>query len=285
MIDRYHLRYFLAIIDHGNFTRAADACNVAQPTLSVGIARLEKEVGAALFHRTNRRVELTVAGARLADHARQIEAQFNAAERMGANERPRRVFRLGILNTLPHTVIGRVATALRQWQWGRAEFIEGRERDLAERLATGRVEAALTCVSVTTERWKSVEFYSEGYALALPATHSLARASAIDAADLADTVMIVRRQCEVLPQTSQFFTKRGVRPFFAARTMNDERALAYVAAGLGITVMPDGFVAPGVVRVPLTGFNLVRTIGLVHRGDSELAEPLALVLSDALASG
>jgi hypothetical protein len=49
--------------------------------------------------------------------------------------------------------------------------------------------------------------------------------------------------------------------------------------------MPDGFVAPGVVRVPLTGFNLVRTIGLVHRGDSELAEPLALVLSDALASG
>lgn len=236
-----------------------------------------------LFHRTNRRVDLTATGARLAAYARQIEAQFNAAERIAADDRPRRVFRLGLLNTLPQPVIARVASALARWEGGQAEFIEGRERDLAERLATGRIEAMLTCVGTSAGRWRSAEFYSEGYSLALPEAHPLAGETTIDASQLADNVMIVRRQCEVLPQTSQFFTKRGVRPFFAARTMNDERALAYVAAGLGITVMPDSFVAPGVVRVPLSGFTLTRTIGLVHRSDSDLTEPLTQILGAALA--
>ena len=60
MIDRYHLRYFLAVIDQGNFSRAAEACNVSQPTLSVGVAKLEKALGRPLFRRTNRRVELTL---------------------------------------------------------------------------------------------------------------------------------------------------------------------------------------------------------------------------------
>ena len=75
MIDRYHLRYFLAVIDQGNFSKAAATCNVSQPTLSVGIAKIEKMLGQTLFLRTNRRVELTDAGARLASHARRIEAE------------------------------------------------------------------------------------------------------------------------------------------------------------------------------------------------------------------
>ncbi len=81
MIDRYLLRYFLAVMDEGNFTRAAAHCRVSQPTLSVGIAKLESMVGTPLFNRTNSRVELTTAGARFAQHARRIEAEFAAAER------------------------------------------------------------------------------------------------------------------------------------------------------------------------------------------------------------
>lgn len=282
MIDRYLLRYFLAVIDQGNFTRAAEVCNVAQPTLSVGIAKLEKLVGAALFNRTNRRVDLTATGARLAAHARQIEAQFNAAERLGAEQQPRRLFRLGLLNTLPQDLIGKFATRLARWELGQVELVEGREREIAERLASARVEAALTIVPAEGHRWQAVPLWTEGYSLALPDAHPLAHASVIEAADLADNVMIVRRQCELLGKTSQHFTQRGVRPFFAARTTSDERALAYVAAGLGVTVMPDRFTAPGVVRVPLADFPHSRTVGLVNRGDSDLATPLAELLTEIL---
>ncbi|HYZ48118.1 MAG TPA: LysR family transcriptional regulator, partial [Sphingomonas sp.] len=64
--------------------------------------------------------------------------------------------------------------------------------------------------------------------------------------------------------TSRHFTSRGVRPFFALRTFDDGRALALVQAGLGITVMPESFNAPDVVRPKLAGFDERRTIGLCY---------------------
>src|SRR6201996_5792607 len=99
MIDRYLLRYFLAVIDQGNFSKAAASCHVSQPTLSVGIAKLEGLLGRALFHRTNRRVELTEAGARFAVHARRIEGEFTLAEREVHEAADATDLRLGILQS------------------------------------------------------------------------------------------------------------------------------------------------------------------------------------------
>jgi len=281
MIDRYLLRYFLAVIDRGNFTRAAEACNVSQPTLSVGIAKLEALVGTPLFNRTNRRVDTTPAGARLAVHARQIEAQFNAAERLGEADVPRRTYRLGVLATLPLDFVRAATADLAKLDTVRLELVEGRERELAERLAAGRLDAAITIVPLDDAQWQAVPLWTEGYSLALPESHPLAREAEIDAADLAVETMIARRHCEVLSETSRHFTQRGVRPFFSAKTTRDQQALAYVAAGLGVTVMPDRFTAPGVVRVPLADFAHARTIGLVYRAGESPAEGLAAVLLSA----
>ena len=110
MIDRYLLRYFLAVIDQGNFSRAAAQCNVSQPTLSVGIAKLERLLGVALFNRTNRRVELTEGGARLAVHARRIESDFNLFEQSMRKTPARRLIRLGVLATIPWSWIAQFAT-------------------------------------------------------------------------------------------------------------------------------------------------------------------------------
>ena len=57
MMERYLLRYFLAVVDHGSFNRAASACNVSQPTLSVGIAKLERSLGTPLFVRAGQRTQ------------------------------------------------------------------------------------------------------------------------------------------------------------------------------------------------------------------------------------
>jgi DNA-binding transcriptional LysR family regulator len=265
MIDRYLLRYFLAVIDHGNFSKAAAQCNVSQPTLSVGVAKLERSLGRPLFHRTNRRVELTEAGVRFAVHARRIESEFNLAERDlgGAGARP--TYRLGVLATIPTRWVQALAARFAaSFAEERVELIEGRERDLIERLGRGRIDGALTLVRPNNDRFDSEVLLTEGYRLALPAAHPLAGEAAVAAEALADNVMIVRRQCEALAETSRHFTARGVRPFFTARTMSDDRALALVQAGLGVTVMPDGFAAPGIARPRLIGFDLTRAIGLVH---------------------
>jgi DNA-binding transcriptional LysR family regulator len=271
MIDRYLLRYFLAVIDHGNFSKAATRCNVSQPTLSVGIAKLERLLDRPLFQRTNRRVELTEAGARFAVRARRIEAEFNLAERDVAGDEALNTFRLGVLATIPSTWIAALARRFAEVSaQERVELVEGRERDLLERLGRRRIDAALTIVRPDETRFVSEALLTEGYCLALPQSHPLAAKPVIQAEALADNVMIVRRQCELLPETSRHFTARGVRPFFAARTMDDDRALTLVQAGLGLTVMPDGFTAPGVTRPRLANFDFVRTIGIVHGPPGDL---------------
>lgn len=143
MIDRYLLRYFLAVIDEGNFSRAAVRCNVSQPTLSVGIAKLERLTGRKLFDRTNRRVALTAAGAELAARARRIEAEFIAAERETAAVTARPLMRVGILASIPAAWLGTIArTCAGTVAEEQVEFVEGRERELAEALTRGRTSAA-----------------------------------------------------------------------------------------------------------------------------------------------
>ena len=96
MIERYLLRYFLAVIDSGTFTAAAAQMAVSQPTLSAGIAKLEREVGAKLLRRSSQRIELTEAGSQFAVHARRIEREFNlAAATVGGIAQPA-TLRLGV---------------------------------------------------------------------------------------------------------------------------------------------------------------------------------------------
>jgi len=278
MIDRYLLRYFLAVIDHGNFSRAAEACSVSQPTLSVGIAKLERELGQMLFRRTNRRIELTEAGARFATSARRIEAEFLVAERAVRETPARETFRLGVLATIPTAMIEDFLVELRRMSsTTRLEIVEGGERDLSERLGRGRIDAAVTLLR--GDRPSGVPLFSEGYSLAMAADHPLAHLPVIAPGQLADNVMIVRRHCELLSETSRYFTSHGVRPFFAARTTSEDRALALVRRGLGVTVMPDCFRHPGVVRPALADFAFTRTIGVVPAAH---ADPAAIERSDVV---
>ncbi|PTQ12334.1 LysR family transcriptional regulator [Sphingomonas oleivorans] len=273
MIDRYLLRYFLAVVDYGSFSRAAAQMNVAQPTLSVGIAKLERLLGTPLFVRSSQRVHLTEAGSRFAAHARRIEREFNLAETALVGIRPRPTIRIGILSSIPTDILaGFVAAEAAGAREERYEIIEGGERDLLQRLARGRVDVALTIVRPENDRFARETLLSEGYALALPAGHPLADRESIAGEALADDVMIVRRHCEILSETSRYFTERGVRPFFALRTTNDDRALAMVRAGMGVTVMPESYRAEGVARPGLAGFALRRDIGLLFAAHAEMLQ-------------
>lgn len=285
MIDRYLLRYFLAVIDQGNFSKAAASCNVSQPTLSAGIAKLETLLGRPLFIRTNRRVELTAAAVHLAGHARRIEAEFAAAERAVLEEAAPATIRIGILGSIPAAWIEDYVGRLKGLGGGdRVELIEGRERELTERLGRGGLDVALTVLR-EDGRFRAERLLTEGYSLAMAATHRLADQAVIDGAELAGEPMIVRRHCELLSDTSRYFTARGVRPFFPARVTSDDRALRLVRAGLGVTVMPDSFQAPGVMRPRLADFPFTRDIGLLFGAqvDADMAErPVIRLLAERI---
>jgi DNA-binding transcriptional LysR family regulator len=283
MIDRYLLRYFLAVIDCGSFSKAAQQLNVAQPTLSVGIGKLERLLGASLFHRTSKWVRITEAGSRLAAHARRIENEFNLAEAAVVDMRPARALRLGVISTYPMSQIAdTVKAANRSAEAERLQIVPGNERELLQRLSRGQVDVALTIVRHDSDRFTAEPLFTEHYALAMPSGHPLADKATIAAEDLSDNTMIVRRHCEVLAETSRHFTERGVRPFFAFRGTNDEQVLALVQAGLGLTVMPACYAAKGVVRPLLSGFNMKRAVGFLYAGHADHYQHAASPMLDAL---
>jgi DNA-binding transcriptional LysR family regulator len=291
MLDRYLLRYFLAVLDHGTFSRAAAHCGVSQPTLSVGIAKLERTLGSPLFFRSSRRVQLTDAGSRFLVHARRIEHEFNLAQQnMGNNSAPSPL-RVGILHSFPGSVVAAAVGATPTGaKAGPIEILYGTERELVGHLARGRVDVALTLVGRGSDRFLEQSLFTEGYGLALSVHHPLAGRTQIAAEELGAEVMIVRRHCEALSETSRHFTERGVRPHFALRSTNDERVMQMVASGLGLTVMPEIYRDDGIARPRLSGFDMTRSIGFAftHQAEPMKAEPppflrrLATAVRDAV---
>lgn len=281
MLSRRHLRQFLALVDTGSFTAAANQLHVAQPTLSAGIAELERELGAAVILRERRALRLTEAGNRLLVHARSIEREFGLAERgVLAAPTPAPPLRLGVIASLSTLMVAAVAA---QFTPGRLTLTEAPDADLRRRLAEHRLDALLTTLH-GAESGAEV-LLEEGYAMLLPAAHRFAARTLLLPEELAGETMIARRSCEILAETSRFFTARGVRPHFAFRSANDDRCLALVAAGAGVTTAPVSLAGEGTVAVPLQGYDYRRRIGLIAASGQEdrvTASGLPAILREAL---
>lgn len=264
MFELYQLRYFLAVVETGSFTKGSKRVRVSQPTLSAGIQKLEQTLEAKLFDRTSKRVFLTSAGTRFLEHAKAIVTQAQRAMAELQDVPAREVLSVGVLTTIAVAEVQRLfSDYLRAHPGTIVELYEGNERELNSRLERELLQVALT-IQRSDNKSRSQPLYEEGYSLALAARHPLAQRAVIQVSELADEPTIVRTRCELLSETSRFFTSHNVRPRLVYRTEQDERALQMVGAGLGITVMPDHFRAPSVARVPLVGFDERRTIALVR---------------------
>jgi DNA-binding transcriptional LysR family regulator len=285
MIERYLLRYFLAVVDQGNFSRAAVHCNVSQPTLSAGIAKLENALQRQLFSRTNQRVQLTEAGTRFLTHARRIEREFNVALGAMADTAQQRPVRVGVLSSIAGALVARAARAYRAGGGGPVEIAFASERELTAMLARDRLDAAFTILRPSAQPLAQQVVGEEGYAMVMATDHPLAGRALVSAEDLRDETMIVRRHCELLSQTSRHFLERGVRPHFSLRTTNDERALQMVGAGMGVTVMPDCYRSADVAHVPMVGFDHRRTLGFVLADEGVAAHGLLRALAAAFGEG
>lgn len=273
MIDQYLLRYFLAVAETGNFSRAARRVSVTQPTLSSGIAKLERELGARLFDRDRQRVALTPAGSRFLVRARRIAAEYEHALVELSEVTDPTLLRIGVLNTIPTRWIEDWLARHRALGSGEAlEILDGTERDIGERLERGRIDMALTVVRPHHARFFPEVLARERYMMVLPPDHPLAGESEVEAEQLARDRMALRRHCEALPEINRFFVERGVRPRFVLKTTSDERVLAVVRAGAGVGMMPECFASGPEHFVPVRDFELVREVGLLHAGEAQVAQ-------------
>ncbi|WP_262689643.1 LysR family transcriptional regulator [Kordiimonas aestuarii] len=262
MMDLYLLRYFLAVVETGSFTRAADRTFVTQPTLSAGIKKLEAQVGQPLFERSNRRVFLTDAGTRFLPRAKAILHECNLAMQALEETATAPVLRLGVLTTLSNRAVGELLARYKKAEPKvTVEVYDGTEQELTNRLDDRSLDYALSVYRGEGED-KALPLFDEKYVFILPPEHRLSGKRSVGAADLAEDYMIVRSRCEVLSETSRYFTDQNVRPRLVYRTPNDSRAIAMVAAGIGGTVVPESLVDERVTAIDLSGFDYKRKLAL-----------------------
>ena len=172
-LDIRRLSLFLAVVEHGGFTRAAQAVHISQPALSQAIAELEAELGGPLFHRLGRAVELTDAGAALAGPARAVLREIDAARQVTAevNKLSRGRLDLSALPTLSTDPLPALLGAYRQDYPAVTVHIAspGDPDELAEQVRTGAAEVGVTDASRAADGLVTVPFRAQQTGRRVPA--------------------------------------------------------------------------------------------------------------------
>lgn len=168
------LRYLVAVAEHRHFGRAADVCNVSQPTLSSQIRKLEDELGVTLLERTNKRVELTAVGSQILEHARRALAEAGQMEVVARAARDPLVgpLKLGVIPTLAPYLMPMILKPLRQSYPGLTiELWEDQTRSLIDGLRNHRLDAALLATPPDSPEITEIALFDEPLLAALPLNH------------------------------------------------------------------------------------------------------------------
>ncbi len=264
------LRYLLAVAEHEHFGRAAKACGISQPTLSVQVRKLEELLGVALFERTSKTVVPTAACERLIGHARAAVAEAEAILAVARNLRDPLAgrFRLGIIPTLAPYLLPLVFAPLREALPAlEVEPWEDQTTALLERLRAHELDAALLATEVDGPDLASQPLFAEPFLAALPPEHPLAGREVVAEADLARDILVLADGHCLRGQALAACGHSGALGG-ALRAASLSTLLNMVAAGYGTTLIP-GLAAgaaqdAGIVLRPLAA-RAGRTVRLAWR--------------------
>jgi DNA-binding transcriptional LysR family regulator len=264
------LRYFVAVADEQQFTRAAEQLNVAQPSLSGQINRLEQALGVSLFHRTVRPISLTDAGHELLPLARRVLASVNDVMRGVAEvEALRRgQVTVGATPSLGTNLLPRVLAHFHQhYPEITLTVVERHSDDLAAQLEAGALDVALAILPLTRATLEVTVLATEELVVMVADDHPLAQRDEVGVSDLRDVAMIMFREgYDLRTTTINVFARAGFEPTVGLEGAEVGSVSAYVSAGLGAAIVPSIVAAgvPGVKALHLTSPTLERTIGLVR---------------------
>ncbi|MBR0672604.1 LysR substrate-binding domain-containing protein [Neoroseomonas soli] len=285
------LRYMLAVAEHRHFGKAAAACQVSQPTLSIQLRKLEEELGTVLFERSSRQVVPTPMCETLLGHARAAvaEADAIAALARSAMDPLRGPMRLGIIPTLGPYLLPLVLAPLRAALPGlEIEPWEDVTATLLERLRAHALDAALIATEPEGNDLVAMPLFTEPFLAALPPEHPLAAQESVIEADLAPDVLVLADGHCLRDQALAACGLAGPSGG-ALRAASLATLINMVAAGYGTTLIP-GLAAgaaqdAGIVLRPLRQ-RASRTIRMTWRAAfprREAVEAVARVVAERLA--
>jgi DNA-binding transcriptional LysR family regulator len=282
-----HLTYFVAVATRLNFSRAAEDLHVAQPAISQQIHVLEKELGAPLFDRIGKRVQLTDAGQALLPHARQILAAVETArnEVREHGQLLKGTVKLGAPPTVSAHILPARITAFEQKYPGLDVTLrESGTGSLLKSVEQGDIELAIVSAELLPATVESAAFLEEDYVVAVGNDHRLYRRETVTIAELADESFILFPDGYKLREVTLAACRAaGFQPHIALDGGSMQSALQFVAAGLGVAIVPELALthASGIRALRIGDQALRRSLGLVWRKGQYLS-PAARALREFL---
>lgn len=265
-MEMFQIRYALAAARTLNFTRAAAECHVSQPALTRAIKSLEGQLGAPIFLREGRRVQLSDFGRSILPRLEAIEAQAEAARSFADGWRLLRQapLRLGVLVTIGHArLVPLLAEFERRHDGVELTVEEAPLAELRHRLEADALDAAVVNPFESFEGVRLAPLYDERYVVILPPGHPLQARDAVALSDLAGERYVDRLACEMREMVGGVCEQRGVDLYARFRSDREDWVQAMVMAGVGFAFMPEYAVTlPGLVQRPLVDPTVSRQVAI-----------------------
>ncbi len=242
-MELHQIRYFLAVCDHGSFTRAAEFSYVSQPSLTHAIKKLEMELGGELFIRDRSGCLLTPLGHMVEPNFRKI-FQDTVATKSDA-------IRFTRLNTVPlrigiMTTIGaqRLNPCFARYQQDypniEFEFIIDNDQSLLEQLELGQLDLVISPTELTLRSaYQKKLLYTERYVVAFDKTHRFNQLDSIDLEEIQTEPYLDRLNCELRENLRAICQNQEIKLYATYRSNSEDWIVNLVRAGMGIALLPE----------------------------------------------
>jgi len=284
-MEIHQLRYFVAVAETGNFTRASERCHVSQPSLSQQIINLESELGHKLFHRLGRKAVLTDIGLNFLERARRILFEIETASKE-VKDSPgvERHIVVGAIHTvMPYLLPIIIAEARRKHPNLVIHAREDFRTPLVQAVMEGVLDMALIASPVPDARVEVEPLFTEHLLLAVPEKHPLATQATVTGADLKnETFVLLGHSSSLTTQIQEFCGANDFEPAIGYRCGQLDTVKSFLAMGLGISILPQVTRTPerdkGIVYRRLSGRSPQREIALARHPQRYQSRGAALFL-------
>lgn len=269
------LHYFLALVQAGSFSRAADTVGVTQSTLSAAIQTLENELGSVLVDRSGRRIQLLPAGEDLAARARDIIAQVEELPdhaRQAALPLKTRL-RLGVIPSIaPYLLPKLLPATAKAFPDLHLTVREGLTRAMLEAVRSGALDVALIAQPYQLDDFETVHIGRDPFYLAVKRDHPLSNRDKVDAVDLQSQPFLLLENGHCLRE--HVMAAIGAKPYESGGDVHATSIVTLIQLvefGMGVTLLPEVAVRAGVARgtdiclIPYEGEHNFRSLVLVWR--------------------
>lgn len=242
-MEMHQVRYFLAVARVLNFTRAAEECHVAQPSLTRAIKQLEEELGGDLFRRERNFTHLTDLGHRMLPMMQQCYESAMTAKSLAQSIKTGAVAPLSIALSLAIDIsllIGFLTELVRALPGLELRFVRGTGAEIAEFLKKGIADVAVGGpMGETWDRLDAWPLFTEPYKVVVANAHPLASKQSVTAVELSKERLLCRNFCEHMTEITEFLSTQSGTIFPRNEIGTERDAIQLLASSLGVCIMPE----------------------------------------------